>query len=62
MRQARRKKSANQPSRRASISFPPELYETVERIAEANKVSFAWLVREAVEKYVAERWPLLEGR
>jgi metal-responsive CopG/Arc/MetJ family transcriptional regulator len=45
---------------RASISFPCELYETIERIAKEKKVSVAWIVREAAEKYVIEQWPLLE--
>jgi predicted DNA-binding protein len=43
---------------RASISFPPEIYETLESIARENKVSLAWVVREAAEKYIAEKWPL----
>jgi predicted transcriptional regulator len=44
---------------RASITFPPELYKTIEDLAKKNKVSIAWVVREAVEKYVADQWPLL---
>ena len=43
---------------RASVSFPPELYRTLEQIAEQKKVSVAWVVRDAAEKYVAEQWPL----
>jgi predicted DNA-binding protein len=39
---------------RASISFPPDIYATLERIARGKKVSLAWVVREAAEKYVAE--------
>jgi metal-responsive CopG/Arc/MetJ family transcriptional regulator len=38
---------------RASISFPPDLYETLEVIAKQKKVSLAWVVRDAAEKYVA---------
>lgn len=45
-------------SARASVSFPVELYETLERIARDQKVSVAWVVRDAAEKYVDERWPL----
>jgi metal-responsive CopG/Arc/MetJ family transcriptional regulator len=45
-------------STRTSVSFPRELYDTVERIAAGKKVSVAWVVRDAVEKYVAEQWPL----
>ena len=40
---------------RASISFPPDLYETLEEIAREKKVSLAWVVRDAVEKYLAEQ-------
>lgn len=43
---------------RASISFPPDVYETLETIAKEKKVSLAWVVREAAEKYIAEKWPL----
>jgi metal-responsive CopG/Arc/MetJ family transcriptional regulator len=38
---------------RASISFPPDLYETLEGIAKQKKVSLAWVVRDAAERYVA---------
>ena len=44
---------------RASITFPPELYKTIEGLAKKNKVSIAWIVRDAVEKYVSDQWPLL---
>jgi metal-responsive CopG/Arc/MetJ family transcriptional regulator len=43
---------AGQRKVRASISLPPELYEGVERVAQAKKVSIAWVVRDAVEKYL----------
>lgn len=46
------------PSHRTSVSFPPELYETLEGIARQKRVSVAWVVRDAAERYVAERWPL----
>jgi metal-responsive CopG/Arc/MetJ family transcriptional regulator len=39
---------------RASVSFPPELYETIEDLARQKKVSIAWIVRDAVERYVAD--------
>jgi hypothetical protein len=39
---------------RASISFPPDLYETLEEIAKQKKVSLAWVVREASERYAAD--------
>jgi predicted DNA-binding protein len=43
---------------RASISFPPDVYETLETIAKEKKVSLAWVVREAAEQYISEKWPL----
>jgi hypothetical protein len=43
---------------RATISFPSELYKTLEGIAREKKVSLAWVVREAAEQYVADKWPL----
>ena len=47
---------------RVSVSFPIDLYETLERIAKDKKVSVAWVVRDASEKYVNEQWPLLAGK
>lgn len=47
---------------RASVSFPNELYETLEQMAKEKKVSVAWIVRDAAEKYVNEQWPLLAER
>ncbi len=37
---------------RASISFPPDIYEVLEQLARQKKVSLAWVVRDAVERYV----------
>lgn len=41
------------PAVRASISFPAALYEALETIARQKKVSLAWVVRDAAERYVA---------
>ena len=49
----------NLTSVRASISFPPDIYQTLEQIASQKKVSLAWVVRDAAEQYIAEKWPLL---
>jgi len=46
-------------SSRASVSFDPEQYSLLEQIAEQKRVSVAWVVREAVERYLTDRWPLL---
>jgi hypothetical protein len=43
---------------RASISFPPDIYKTLEDIARQKKVSLAWVVRDAAERYITEKWPL----
>ena len=40
---------------RASISFPPSLYVALAELAKQKKVSLAWVVREASEKYIAEQ-------
>jgi metal-responsive CopG/Arc/MetJ family transcriptional regulator len=47
---------------RASISFPGEIYETLEVIAKQKKVSLAWVVREAAEQYIGEKWPLFNRK
>ena len=44
---------------RASVTFPADIYDELERIAEEKKVSVAWVVRDAVEKYVEAQYPLL---
>jgi hypothetical protein len=43
---------------RASVSFPPEVYRSLEDLAAKKKVSIAWIVREAVEKYLVDQFPL----
>lgn len=47
---------------RATISFPSESYTTLGDIARQKKVSLAWVVREAIEQYIADKWPLLAPR
>lgn len=46
---------------RATVSFPADHYTILERLAEEKKVSVAWVVREAVERYIDAQWPLLAG-
>jgi hypothetical protein len=43
---------------RASVSLRSELYRTLEALAKQKRVSTAWVLRDAAEKYVAEQWPL----
>jgi predicted transcriptional regulator len=47
---------------RASISFPSDIYETLDSIAKQKKVSLAWVVREAAEQYIGAKWPLFGAR
>jgi len=48
----RNKKTPSAHWVRASISFPPHLYERLAEIAKGKKVSLAWVVRDAAESYV----------
>ena len=57
MKSDRRKSSI-----RATISFSPDIYETLEMIAKEKKVSLSWVVRDATEQYVANKWPLFKGQ
>ena len=55
-------KERNQKSTRTTVSFPSEDYEELERIAVRNKVSVAWVIREAVSRYLAEQAPLFRQK
>lgn len=58
--QAKRNDSgAHERTVRASISFPEEQYQVLEMLATENKVSLAWVVRDAIDSYLKSRWPLL---
>jgi hypothetical protein len=37
---------------RITVSIPRQDYEVVQRMAKEKKVSAAWIVRDAVEKYI----------
>lgn len=58
MREVKSKKNRELLTRRTSVTFPSEIYETLEDLAKRKKVSVAWVVREAAEKYIADQWPL----
>jgi metal-responsive CopG/Arc/MetJ family transcriptional regulator len=53
-----KQKTEDKGTLRASIGFPQDLYRTLERMARQKKVSLAWVIREAAEKYVADQTPL----
>jgi predicted transcriptional regulator len=41
------------------VSLQADLYRTLEALARQKKVSTAWVLRHAAEKYVADQWPLV---
>lgn len=53
-----RKPTGKPRATRASASLPPELYQMLQDIAKQKKVSVAWVIRDAAEKYIVEQWPL----
>lgn len=40
------------------MTFPVDVYASLELVAKRKKVSVAWVIREAAERYVADEWPL----
>lgn len=46
------KKSSETKTVRASASFPADVYAELGQSAKVNKVSLAWVVRQAAQKYV----------
>ena len=46
---------------RASVTFPGHDYRILESIARDKKVSLAWVVRDAVDRYISDQWPLLDA-
>lgn len=54
MVQARKKtKKKTEPAKtRVSVSFAGKHYQQMQALAEKKKVSLAWVVRDAVEKYL----------
>lgn len=43
---------------RITISISPDNYAEIQRIAKAKRVSASWVVRDAVDKYLAAEMPL----
>jgi hypothetical protein len=58
---ARRPKDETDSSTRTSVTLPSTVYASLEIIARQKKVSMAWVMRDAAEKYVSEQWPLFAG-
>ena len=61
MRSSSKRQETNMAERsiRASISIPKEQYSVLEKIAEENRVSLAWVVRDAIDSYLKSKWPAL---
>lgn len=53
MNKSQRTKATGSGMPRASISFPQELYHALEELAKQKKVSLAWVIRDAAERYVS---------
>lgn len=54
-----RKPAGKSRAIRVTASLPPDICATLQGIAKQKKVSVAWVVRDAAERYVADQWPLL---
>jgi len=50
----RGKKGKDTGMPRTSVSFPPDVYKTLEDLAARKKVSIGWVVRDACERYIAD--------
>lgn len=57
-----RKSDAQTRATRASATLPLEIYSTLQEIAKQKKVSVAWVIRDAAERYIAEQQALLQVR
>lgn len=55
------RKLSSEPTTRTSVTIPATVYYSLETIAKQKKVSLAWVLRDAAEKYVSEQWPLFAG-
>jgi hypothetical protein len=52
------RKGRMQEKNRISVTFEPEHYEELRRIAKRKRVSLAWVVRDALGLYLAAETPL----
>jgi predicted transcriptional regulator len=50
-----------EPSTRISVTLSADMHASLEIIAKQKKVSIAWVMRDAAERYVSEQWPLFAG-
>ena len=52
------KRKSDKSGHRLSVSLTPEQHEELLEIANKNKVSVAWVVREAIERLLRDEQPL----
>lgn len=55
---ASRQKTTRKTAHRLSVSLTEEQHSELIEIAEKNKVSVAWVVREAIERLLRDEQPL----
>jgi len=48
----------SQEKNRVSVTFSPDDYDELKRIAKRKRVSLAWVVRDALGRYLADEAPL----
>ena len=48
-----------EPVVRTTVSIPTKHYSQLEELARQNRVSIAWIVRDAIDRYLTDRAPLL---
>jgi len=61
-RQGPVRKTRRTATRRTSVSLPRGLHRELAQIAEHQRVSLAWVLRDAAQQYVEAKWPLLAQR
>lgn len=59
--QSTKNQNAHQRSVRTTVSLPGSDYIDLEQIAARKKVSVAWVVRDAVERYLKAEAPLFHS-
>ena len=57
-RSPQRKNKMDKSAHRLSVSLTPEQHAELLEIANKNKVSVAWVVREAIERLLRDEQPL----
>jgi predicted transcriptional regulator len=62
MPRSARKKSSEKSPHRLSVSLSPDQHAELLEIAHKNKVSVAWVVREAIERLLHDEQPLFHVR